>query len=233
MTQVLKKAGGLNRLDCFSAGVLAGFSTREVTRDLFPRFFEVLHLPFASAARVKQVHGDQVLLVEKDFPAKPKYQADGMVTAQADIPLVILTADCLPAFFWDSEHRACGLIHAGWRGLKNGILANAVHKMKACFESKPGSLQVAFGPAIRGCCYEVGEEFREFFPQFYLDPGAAGKLKGRMDLVGAASDQLLSEGVSLRQIFDSGICTVCQNHRFFSARKEKTEERILSFIQIR
>jgi copper oxidase (laccase) domain-containing protein len=105
--------------------------------------------------------------------------------------------------------------------------------MRDRFRSHAGKMRIAIGPAIRFCCYEVGPEFREYFPRHYRLPETErGALKAHVDLIGAVCSELIAEGVSGGNIYDSGICTSCQNHRFFSVRKGDGVERICSVIQI-
>ena len=75
---------------------------------------------------------------------------------------------------------------------------------------------IAMGPMIRSCCYQVGPEFQKAFGAF-VEKRANGFY---FDLFRWISDDLRSEGILETQIQDSGICTVCQNKRFPSYRKE-------------
>ena len=172
-------------------------------------------------------------MVSLEMEAGAAQEADGLITEVPGIALGISTADCIPVFFWDPEYHAAGIAHTGWRGLKSGMITEMISWFRDYFRSQKKSLQVAFGPAIRRCCYEVGEEFRDFFPGFYFEVDSPSKAKrGRMDLLAAARDQALAQGILAEHIFDAGICTSCQNDRFFSARREGTSERIFSVIQI-
>ena len=101
--------------------------------------------------------------------------------------------------------------------------------MQENFATLPAELRVGFGPAIRDCCYEVKEDFKGFF--------SGGLLKREkryyLDLAGINRAQLLEVGVSEDNILDCAICTSCQNHRFFSFRKEgKSCGRMLSVIML-
>lgn len=232
---------GLYRLDVFGADVLLAFSGREY---VFPRrgeFLEKIGVDEKDLALITQVHGTDFLVIKNEGPppdplpvgeGRVREEADGLFTNLRGLALGILTADCLPIFLWDPEHRAIGLVHAGWRGLAGRIAAKAVTRMQQEFQSGSGALRIAFGPAIRDCCYEVGDEFREIFPKFYKDAYRSDQNKGHMDLAGEAADQLSSQGVAAENIFDRGQCTVCENGFFFSARRENTQERMLSVIQI-
>ena len=214
-----------------SRPVTAAFSGREFPAAKRNSFLNQIQIEPEKIQWVRQVHGAGIILADAENPIDPMPEADGLIVNSPGMALGILTADCVPVFFWDPMQEVAGLAHAGWRGLKAGIISKIVQRLRQEFESKPSTLQVALGPAIRSCCYEVGEEFKEFFPDFYIQSMVPGK--GHVDLLGAAKAELTAAGVPAPLIWDSGICTSCQNARFFSARKEKTLERIASVIQLR
>lgn len=102
--------------------------------------------------------------------------------------------------------------------------------MREKFNTDPKDLYVGFGPVIRDCCYEVTEEFVDFFTfglvkrdnRYYLD------------LVRINKRQLLSLGIREVNIFDPKICTSCNNKDFFSYRKEGSScGRMLSVMMLR
>ena len=164
------------------------------------------------------------------FPAEKTehLEADGFLTDQKEVGLGILTADCIPVFFYVPGREVIGLAHAGWRGLKADILVKMVEKMKALWGIHPKDIRAALGPAIRKCCYEVGPEFHELFKGFCIQ--SKDQVKPHLDLISFAQSQLLNLGIRPEHCFDSEICTACQNPQFFSWRKENTKERILSVL---
>ena len=85
------------------------------------------------------------------------------MTGEPDLLLAIQTADCLPVLLVDPEQRVVAAVHAGWRGTIQRIAAKAVHRMQTDFGSHPSHCLAVVGPAIRRCCYEVGEEVVEAF----------------------------------------------------------------------
>jgi hypothetical protein len=144
--------------------------------------------------------------------------------------LGVRTADCVPVFFWDAVNRVAGIAHGGWKGVKDGIINQMLKIFEKKCGTKMGDLRIAIGPSIRKCCYEVGNEFLGYFPGFYKGKDAS---KGRLDLVGVIKSRLLKRGVLESHIQDTGLCTVCENKKFFSYRMEaQTPERILSVICI-
>jgi YfiH family protein len=155
---------------------------------------------------------------------------DALITAKEGLPLVILTADCLSVFLYDPEHHVIGMVHAGWRSSRQDISTKAVEAMRENFKSNPASLRAGFGPSMRQCCFEAGEEFEAIFPQDLI------KREGRLylDLPGLNYRQLLKTGLKQENIFDPGLCTFCQADDFFSFRREAdTSGRMLSVIMLK
>jgi hypothetical protein len=137
------------------------------------------------------------------------------MTSQEGIVLSVLTADCLPVFLIDSEKKVVAIVHAGWRGLKGRIISRVLATMRQAYGSRPQDMGAAFGPAIRSCCYQVGEEFLSFFP-------AAARRAGKdvfMDLALAARMELEAGGVGAERILDSRLCTFCRGDEFHSYRR--------------
>ncbi len=158
------------------------------------------------------------------------FQSDGAVTLDKEVPIAILTADCIPLFFYDYENKVIGIAHAGYNGVLEKISGKLINVMQKRYKSDPENILVGIGPAIRACCYEVKEEFTEYFPNYII------RSKDRLycDLIKANLEQLLSSGIKKANIVDSGFCTSCSNEEFFSYRKEKnTTERIMSLIMLK
>jgi YfiH family protein len=124
---------------------------------------------------------------------------------------MVLTADCLPIAL--AGGGAVAMLHAGWRGLAGGILAEGVKTLRQLGAN--GKLEAAIGPGAGGCCYEVGEEVHREFA------GLAGQVRrGRnLDLKAIAREQLDRAGV--RTVHDVGLCTMCEDDSlFFSHRRD-------------
>ncbi len=152
-----------------------------------------------------------------------------MVTDKKNLPLAVLTADCLSVFLYEPKTPAIGLVHAGWRSTKDNIAAETIKLMQEKFHADPKDLYAAFGPAIRSCCFEVEKEIMDSFP------GGLIRRDNRyyLDLARINKNQLLDSGVKDRNIFDCGICTVCRNAEFFSYRKEKSDSgRMMSVMML-
>ena len=200
----------------FLPAAVACFSGREydATKEL-DSFLEVINVPPGRFQTVDQVHGNKVLLIDVSSRSEID-RADGLVTKEKQLALVIRTADCVPVFFLDPEVPAVGICHGGWRGIKAGIIFRILDIFRTQFLSNFRSMRVAMGPSLCEQCYEVGEEFQNYFPNFVKEKG------GRyfFSLRGAVRNQLLEEGVPEPSISISDFCTSCAVDRFFSARRE-------------
>lgn len=154
---------------------------------------------------------------------------DGLITKTKGIALSVLSADCAPVFFYDKVSQIIGIAHVGWRGVKDHLPQKMVEKMRAMGSSRLSSIRVGLGPTIRSCCYEVGREQEVLFPRHvhYRDG------RSFLDLAGAVIEQLIRSGIRKEEITDSYICPSCENDRFFSWRRERTEARTISVIMMR
>jgi len=179
----------------------------------------------AGYVSVRQVHGDGIHIVESSenlgwTQEEKQIHADALITEIPGVVLTILTADCVPVLLFDPVRRAAGAVHAGWRGTAQSILPKTVRKMAETYGSRPENLIAAIGPAIGGCCYEVGTEVAEQFESFPEALESAGNGTYRLDLKEINRRQLLAAGMRPERIEISPVCTSCENDRFFSYRKE-------------
>ncbi|MDD5006225.1 MAG: peptidoglycan editing factor PgeF [Candidatus Omnitrophica bacterium] len=183
-----------------------------------------LNLKLEQLVCLQQVHADNVYIAKKDDKGRGavRYteaisETDAVITNEKDIALSVFTADCLSVFIIDKKKNVIALVHAGWKSTKKSIVKKTIFIMHQVFETQPRDIAVFFGPAIRKCCYEVGEEFLNYFKRGITRE----KDKIYLDLAEINSWQLKESGVPENNIFDSGICTSCQNDKFFSYRREK------------
>jgi hypothetical protein len=180
-------------------------------------------------AHIRQVHGTVVRTVtdsedpfvaplpdwDLDFP-----EADGQATRLRGVAPMVLTADCLPiavagrARNGMDDGAAVAMLHAGWRGLAGGIVAEGVRAIREL--GAHGPLEAAIGPGAGGCCYAVGDEVREAFAD-YGDRVRRGR---NLDLKAIARDQLAEAGVET--VHDVELCTICSGEDlFFSHRRDR------------
>lgn len=189
-----------------------------------------LDCPSVSLAWAKQVHGADVIVVDQDFiNDKCLKEADALVTDLKDVLIAVRTADCLPIFIWDPVHEAMGIVHAGWKSTHKEIVRRTLEVMAQRFETRIADVSVAFGPAIRSCCYEVSSEFKRNFPYATFEQG--GRIF--MDLAKANRDQLWLSGIDRDQLFDCRICTVCSPGYFSYRRDGDKAGRMISGLMLR
>ncbi|MFQ5881157.1 MAG: peptidoglycan editing factor PgeF [Candidatus Methylomirabilales bacterium] len=210
------------------------------------RFLGALGLDLSRVVRVRQVHGNDVLVVGQALAGRegfPRlllggdYFYDAMVTNVAGLGLTISTADCLPIFVVDPRRRAIGAVHAGWRSSLSRVLEQALTKLQEVYGTDPADCYAALGPGIRGCCYEVDEPvitpLQRACPRWEacVEPGREGRWM--LDLAALNSAILQEVGLRPDRIFDTGLCTACRSDLFFSYRAEKPKTgRMMSLIAL-
>ena len=147
---------------------------------------------------------------------------DALITNERDVALVTYFADCTPLLFVDTESRAVGAAHAGWRGTVGKIGAETVKRMGEEFRTNPRNIIAAIGHAINKCCYEVHEPVAEKFQALNLDgdkfifPKENGKYM--IDLIETNRQILISAGVPNENIILSDVCTRCSSDLIWSHR---------------
>lgn len=168
---------------------------------------------------IRQVHGANVLtvLAETALHEGTPPEGDGAVTALSGILLRVVVADCVPILFVDPVKRMIGIVHAGWRGMADGVIEKGVDRL-CRIGADPDNILAAAGPAIGPCCYEVGEEvLRRLGPTAI--PARTARGTGSVDLPGTARRRLAAAGIGAGRTEISTICTSCDSSRFHSHRR--------------
>ena len=204
-----------------------------------------------------QFHSDAILHFEA-APTEPS-RGDAAVSKKAGLLLAVQTADCVPILLVDPKNRAVAAVHAGWRGTLARIVEKTIGRMQMQFGSQAADLLAAIGPAIGGCCYEVGTEVAaafsaqfadaaEFFDELrtgdepnplqwmnMMPPGhQPPPKKVLLDLRKANRSQLEAAGVPAANISVSDLCTGCGRALLFSYRKEGAKSgRMMAVVGIR
>lgn len=156
-----------------------------------------------------QVHSARVLRARSGVRDR---DADGLWSDEPGLPLLVLSADCLPIVLVRAggARPALAVLHAGRRGLLAGIVAAGVRALGG------GELAAAIGPGIGPCCYEVGEDVATPFRERFGSDVVAG---GRLDLWTSAERALRDAGVASVHRLDR--CTCCDPETFFSHRRDR------------
>jgi YfiH family protein len=175
---------------------------------------------------MRQVHGDHIVEV-KDRKLKEAGEADGMITGERDLYLAVLTADCVPLLFVAPKQKMVAAVHAGWRGTLAGIAENTVRLFKTQYGIEADDLEVALGPSIGVCCYEVKEDvavpLMKKWGKLTTPSIAVREGKSFINLRRLNRDILRASGVPGNQLFQAGPCTSCAAEEFFSYRRERSE----------
>ena len=198
----------------------------EAVRENYRRVCALMGAGIDEAAVTKQVHGAVVRTVDAAdrhacLSVVP-YEADGLVTAEKNLPLLCFTADCVPALLCDAGAGVIAAVHCGWRSSVGDILKNAVEAMCA-LGAAPGEICAALGPAIGRCCFETDDDVPQAI-EAWLGGDTAGLFVRRadgktlVDLRGANRRRLVQLGLRPEHIDVSDECTFCSHDKYWSHR---------------
>jgi YfiH family protein len=190
---------------------------KDLKRALLEKSFEFDVIQF-----VNQVHSNNVITINahsKIHGDQNLPKADAIVTNLKKVVIGVFTADCAPIFLYDEERKIVAVIHAGWKGAKNGVIKSTITEMK-----KLGAKNIIalIGPMIQQKSYEVSQEFFDDFTSedegnkiFFADGNKADK--HMFDLPSYVGKKLCEEGIF--EIKNSGIDTYENEKEFFSYRR--------------
>lgn len=228
-----REAGGVEWLEARLPGARVAFSTRtggaseppyqSLNLGIFTgddrgrvvenrlRLAAALGLDPERVAIGRQVHGAELAIHDRPRlpgpfaePGAPIAEVDGHVVAEPGMAALVFVADCLPVAL--AGPGGVAMLHCGWRGLAAGIVERGAIAVEAT--------DAAIGPGIGPCCYEVGEEVLGAFAG--LGDGIAA---GRMLDLAEVTRRLLGEA-GVDGIEAAGLCTSCEESRFFSHRRD-------------
>ena len=224
----------------------AGFSTRQLkdgakVENIFS-FLRENEIDFKNLVVLDQIHSTNLEFIRpqsnEDFLKIE--DTDGVITDQKNAVLAVRTADCLPIIFCDKKQGLIGVSHQGWRGSLKQMVVKMVNEMIGA-GAKKENIQVAIGPGIGQCCYDVDEDrYFQFLDELEKYSDKIFKvIKGKRHLNLLLLNYLLlvDNGVKKENIDYFPFCTYCDNSRFFSFRHGKINHRVdleemFSFIMI-
>ncbi|HRK01195.1 MAG TPA: polyphenol oxidase family protein [Oligoflexia bacterium] len=206
---------------------------------LSDHFFGEENAPLSNGYfRLHQVHSAEVIEVTVDSAEESTRtcKADALISRAR--PVAVQTGDCLPVLFEASlgsgNKKIAAASHAGWRGLRAGILKNTLNKMIALGAT---DIRAAIGPAIGPCCFEVDQSTFDLFaeqplnaPFLYERQPATSRghasLQAKpstnnrwIDLAGIAHAQLVNLGIAPSQVDLIAVCTYCSGLKLASYRR--------------
>jgi YfiH family protein len=182
------------------------------------RVADAMQVPHDHLMGVHQIHSADVVTVGSATQDRPK--ADALVTATKGIALSVLSADCQPVLFADTQAGVIGAAHAGWKGALDGVLPQTVEAMIA-LGAKRENICAAIGPCISQRAYEVGPDFMDNFmdedpdnARFFAQ-GNGDKLQ--FDLPAFGLKSLRTAGITKAEW--TRHCTYNDQERFYSYRR--------------
>jgi YfiH family protein len=201
---------------------------------------DMLQLP-SEPVWLDQIHGNQAVEAIETGVLK---SADASYTAKSGVVCAIMTADCLPLLICSSDGLHVAAIHAGWRGLLTGVIANTIMALEISYNvsSSRGdfrdnfdfrdNLLVWLGPAIGPNRFEVGSEVRDAYLVKSVEFASAFKEqasdKWLADIYKLARIELAFLGVN--NVYGGTHCTFTEQEQFYSYRRDKQTGRMATLI---
>lgn len=218
------REGGVSKgaYDSLNLGLHVGDEPSRVAENR-SRLCSELGLPGAPQW-LTQVHG--ALAIEAGQGGAP--MADAAYTRAVGTVCAVMTADCLPILLCRRDGMAVAAVHAGWKGLADGIVEAAIAALGTA------DLIAWLGPAIGPEAFAVGEEVRRVF--LSMDAAFApafrgiGHLRYHADIYWLGRQFLVKSGLALDDIYGGGWCTVTQAGDFFSYRRDGITGRMATLI---
>ncbi|MCY3837197.1 MAG: peptidoglycan editing factor PgeF [Gammaproteobacteria bacterium] len=177
-----------------------------------------------------QEHGRRVLAASSRTVVDGPFTADACWTAERDLGLAVLVADCVPLLMADVDASLVAVVHCGWRGTVAGVVEATLDALP----ESPGRLVAWLGPGVCGDCYEVGSDVRDALGAderegvLVAQGSVCGDaVKWRMDLPALIVSRLRRGGV--KRIVPSSLCTIC-DRRFYSYRRDGHTGRFAALV---
>ncbi|MDD5936467.1 MAG: peptidoglycan editing factor PgeF [Clostridiales bacterium] len=251
------KHGFSTRLGGISEGIFEsmnlGFNrgdSYETVYENYRRICEAMGIKESNLVFTDQVHKAKVRVATKEnigmgiVKERSYSEIDGHITKEANVPLLVFSADCVPILFVDPKTKSVGATHSGWKGTVRKIGAVTAQKMALEFGSDPSDIVAVIGPCIGLECYEVSSDVAEAFAENFTKEQCAqflkcdginqeGKMKYHLDLWEANRLILIEAGLKPENVVVSGLCTMCHSELFFSHRATKGQRGSMAgFIQV-
>jgi len=168
---------------------------------------------------LNQTHSNKFVYIDDKYKLKVKPKVDAVITNQRNLPIAVLTADCVPILIHDNKKNIIAAIHAGWKGAYKGIITKVIQFMikKGC---KLNNIIAVIGPAISVKNYEVKEDLKKKFLKIDKKNKKFFKIKTNklyFDLTKYVKSLLLEN--KIENIEKINIDTFNIKNKFFSARR--------------
>ena len=195
---------------------------KKIIKKNLKKFLDTLKIDIGKVILPKQSHSSNVAVIN-DSKNNKLLDTDGLITHKKGIFLGVTTADCLPIIFYEKKKKIVGVAHAGYKGIYKDIIREMINKFRE-MGGNAKDIQVAVGPSIGACCYDVLIERKKMFEdKFGTDFVKNNRGRYYLDLKKIAFSSFVSEGIKKENIEISKICTKCNRDKFFSYRGDKKD----------
>lgn len=200
----------------------------------------------------EQVHGVGVTRVTPELVGRGAFSwddsipdSDAIHTNLAEVPLLLLVADCVPVLIYDAVHHAVAVVHAGWRGAIAHIVERTMDSMHEAYGTLPSDCYLFIGPSIGADSFEVSEEIAEQFRQDMRALGLsqvdqvvryiqrAEQPTPHVDLKGYIAACVVHKGVPLKQVSVSSTDTMTTDGCYSYRRDHGRAGRMAMFAVLR
>lgn len=222
------------------------FNTRPgvVSEDTFKKSFQnyidfcsVIGVDYNKLTKPNQTHTNVVEIVDnlsgRMSIEEDKYKdVDGLITNVEGAALASCNADCILILLYDPVKKVIGNIHSGWRGTFAKITVNGINKMVQNYGCNPEDIIVCICPSIRKCHFEVKDDVKNMCEESfeytnrlndfiqYVGKDLDGADKWKIDTVFITKILLTDCGIKESNIYDCGICSVCNKEIVNSCRAD-------------
>ena len=174
-----------------------------------------------SIIKMDQTHSNTINFISGN---KQVYEStDALFTSNNNFALEVKVADCMPIFIFDKKSSFFGVIHAGWRGLANGIIENSINLLKEK-DLEIKNIKVFIGPSISQRNFEIQSDVMSYFDSKFSIV-KDGKIF--LSLQEVVIDIFAS--YSIFDIININECTY-ENLNYHSYRRDKTDKRMKGWI---
>lgn len=187
-------------------------------------------------ASIMQVHGSDVLVHNNTLQeTSKKTRADAIICNSTDNKISIITADCIPLLVSSLDAKIIAAVHAGWKGLSQGIIKKSMEEIRNLNTSQ-SELFFCIGPHIMSCCYEIREDLiksikEKSYNHIDITPFTETHDNGStyLSIANWCKHLLIEENISPLNIESINHCTYCSTHGYGSYRRRTRHDEKKSY----
>lgn len=170
---------------------------------------------------MNQIHSTTVQIVKvlPDENISMIESTDGMITDLSEVALLLKTADCVPALYYDPIKKVIAVTHQGWRGTIANMAKVAIDTLVStgCHVE---NIHIALGPSLQDCCNRLFDQrytdFKNTYPDWFSDFTRSDSEETYMSLSQLNKLQYHAEGIRTDHIDINTHCTRCESDMFYS-----------------